>query len=241
MSKKATTIALSAFVIVESLLIFAPLVILGAAIGWPDSLDFPVARVLPLIAQHIGEVRLGYGIYLLYSLLWIALGASVAWLACHKEGNMGILVSLATTLGCVSAVARCIGIIRWLTASTEFSTIYPSATDMAANRGIEAAQMAVNAWGGAIGEVLGVALIASAWLVVVSIIIVTNKSLPKILGYIGFLVAIIVALPAAELFGLNLMSVSAATSAMHFWLLAVGITGLVQAFGQRSDAKLARA
>jgi hypothetical protein len=241
MSKKATTIALSALVIVESLLIFAPLVILGAAIEWPDSLDFPVAKVLPLIAEHLADVRLGYGIYLLYSLLWIAVGASVAWLASRKEGGTGILISLAAALGCVSAVARCIGIIRWLTASTEFSSVYPSATDVATNRGIEAAQMAVNAWGGAIGEVLGVALFASAWLVVVSIIIVTHKSLPKILGFVGFIVAIVVALPAGELFGLNLMSVSTSTSVMHFWLLAVGITGLVQAFGQRSDAKLARA
>ncbi len=241
MSKKATTIALSGLVIIESLLIFAPLIILGAAIEWPDSLDFPVAKVLPLIAEHLSDVRLGYGVYLLYSLLWIAVGASVAWLASRKEGGTGILVSLAVALGCVSAVARCIGIIRWLTASTEFSSVYPSASDMAANRGIEAAQMAVNAWGGAIGEILGVALFASAWLVVVSIIIVTNKSMPKILGFVGFIVAIVVALPAAELFGLNLMSVSTSTSVMHFWLLAVGITGLVQAFGQRSDTKLARA
>ena len=241
MSQKATTITLSGLVIIESLLIFPPLIILGAAIEWPDSLDFPVTKVLPLIAANLGEVRLGYGIYLLYSLLWIALGTSVAWLASRKEGGTGILVSLAAALGCVSAVARCIGIIRWLTASTEFSSFYPSATDMAANRGIEAAQMAVNAWGGAIGEILGVALFASAWLIVVSIIIVTNKSLPKILGYIGFVIAIVVALPAAELFGLNLMSVSTSTSAMHFWLLAVGITGLVQALRPPADNQMKRA
>ncbi len=228
MSNKATTLTLAWLVIIESLLIFAPLMILGAAIEWPDSLDFPVAKVLPLIAQHVGEVRLGYGIYLLYSLLWIAVGGGVAWLASRKEGATGILVSLAVALGCVSAVARCIGIIRWLTASMGFSTIYPGAGDEATNRGIEAAQMAVNAWGGAIGEVLGVALFASAWLLVVSIIIMTNKSLPKILGYIGVLVAIVVAMPAAELFGLNLISVSVSSSAMHFWLLAVGITALVQ-------------
>jgi hypothetical protein len=232
MSKKATTIALSAFVILESLLIFAPLIILGAAIEWPDSLDFAVAKVLPLIREHMGEVRLGYGIYLLYSLLWIGLGASVAWLACRNEGGTGILVSLAASLGCVSAVARSIGIIRWLTASSEFASFYPSPDDMAVNRSIEAAQTAVNAWGGAIGEVLGVALFASAWLVVVSIIIISNKSLPKILGFLGFPVAIIVALPAGELFGLDLMSVSTSTSAMHFWLLAVGIAALVSAIRQ---------
>jgi hypothetical protein len=240
MSKKLTIIALSALVIIESLLIFAPLMILGAAIEWPDSLDFPVAKVLPLIAQHLGEVRLGYGIYLLYSLLWIAVGASVAWLACRKEGGSGVFVSLAITLGCVSAVARCIGIIRWLTASTEFSSLYPSPDDIAANRGIEAAQMAVNSWGGAIGELLGVALFAAAWLIVVSIIIVTNKSLPKILGYVGFPVAIVVALPAAELFGLNIVSVSVATSTLHLWLLAVGLTTLVQAFREPKASQLVR-
>jgi hypothetical protein len=228
MSTKTNVITVSCLVIIESLLIFAPLMILGAAIEWPDSLDFPVAKVLPLIAQHMGEVRLGYGIYLLYSLLWIAVGAGVAWLASRKEGGTGILVSLAVALGCVSAVARCIGIIRWLTASMAFASTYPVEDDAATNAGIEAAQIAVNAWGGAIGELLGVALFASAWLVVVSIIIIKNTSLPKILGYLGFPVALAVALPAAELFGLNLMSVSVSSSAMHFWLLAVGITALVQ-------------
>jgi hypothetical protein len=228
MSNRTTMLGLSWLVIIESLLIFVPLMILGAAIEWPDSLDFPVAKVLPLIAGHIGEVRLGYGVYLLYSLLWIAVGGGVAWLASRKEGAAGVLVSLAVTLGCVSAVARCIGIIRWLTASMGFSAVYPDSRDEATNRGIEAAQMAVNAWGGAIGEILGVALFASAWLVVVSLIIITNKSMPKILGYTGFAVAVIVAMPAAEVFGFNLISVSVSSSAMHFWLLAAGVTGLVQ-------------
>lgn len=232
MSKKSITIALSVFVIIEALLIFAPLIILGAAIDWPDSLDLPAAKILPLVAQEIDAVRLGYGIYLLYSFLWVGLGASVAWLACRKEGGTGILVTLAIALGCVSAVARCIGIIRWLSASAEFANFYPNSSDVVTNRAIETAQTAVNAWGGSIGEVLGVALFASAWLVTVSIIIITNKSLPKFLGFIGFPVAIAVVLPAAQLFGLDLISVAGATTAMHLWLFAVGFTALVQGVTQ---------
>jgi hypothetical protein len=227
LNTRTVKLALSCFVIFQSLLIFAPLFILGAAIDWPNSLDFPPSQILPLIAKNLDQFRLGYGIYLIYSLLWIVVGAAIPWLACRKEGGVSILVMLAVTLGCISAVARSIGIIRWLTASSEFSRVYQNSGEVAVKSGIEAAQIAVNSWGGAIGEVLGVALFAAAWLIAVSMIIVTNKSLPKILGILGFPVAIIVALPSAELFGFQLMSVTASTSAMHFWLLTVGTTTYV--------------
>ncbi len=232
MSQRQITLALSIFVILQSLLIFAPLSILGAAIQWPDSLDFPASQVLPLVRDNLDQVRLGYGVYLLYSFMWLVLGAGGAWLACRKDGGNTVLLSLAAGLGCASALARCTGIIRWLTASTEYALVYPVSNDIAATRAIEVSQMAVNAWGGAIGEVLGVALFASAWLVVVSIIIVSNKSLPRILGFAGFAVAIIVALPAAELFGYELISITLASSAMHFWLLALGLIGVVQSIGR---------
>lgn len=223
MTSRLAVRAIGLLVIAEALLIFAPLIILGAAIEWPASLDFPPAMVLPMILEHLDQVRLGYGIYLLYSLLWIVVGASVAWLANGQSERPSVLVSLAISLGVASALARAIGIIRWLTASTDLAETYAAPQDPVAQRAIEIAQTAVNSWGGSIGEVLGVALLASAWLFTISLLIVTKKHLPPLLGYIGFVTAIIVALPACELFGFEGISIAMTTTAMHIWLLALGV------------------
>jgi hypothetical protein len=61
-------------------------------------------------------------------------------------------------------------------------------------------------------------------------LIVRYRSLPHWLGYGGFLVAALVALQASELFGLQLISVSASSSAMHIWLLAVGVVAILQGY-----------
>jgi Domain of unknown function (DUF4386) len=228
MSERTPTIAAGAVTLIQAFLIFAPLTILGAAIDWPASLDLSPAEALPLIASHIDDVRLGYGIYLFYSILWVITGTLVAWLAVRRERAFGPMMMLAVGLACASALARGTGIIRWLTASHELS-IANTAQGMAAGpdgAGIEAVQLAVNAWGGAVGEILGVSIFAALWLVIVSVMMITHRSLPKALGYAGFVVAIIVALPAGELFGLNLMDVATAQTSMHVWLMAVGATAI---------------
>ena len=57
------------FLIIEILLIFAPLIILGAAINWPASLDEPAGINLPLIHEQYTAMMTGYSIYLVYLLL----------------------------------------------------------------------------------------------------------------------------------------------------------------------------
>ncbi len=242
MSKNQTTIAAGALVIFESLLIFVPMIILGKAIGWPASLDFPPEKVLPLIAAQLSQVRLGYGVYLAYSLLFAIVGAAVTWLAVRKQSiGMGTMlaVNLAVGFACASALARCIGIIRWLTASTELAALNTNADANAASI-ISVSQRTLNAWGGAIGENLGVALFAACWLVVVSLLIVRQGSLPKWLGIAGFVVALVVALQAAELLGVSLISVSVSSSALHFWLLAVGIIAVRQGLRESKSPQAAR-
>ena len=60
---------LGVLLIADARLSFAPVVILGAAIGWPASLDNPAAQQLAAIAAQPGGVALGYAVYLLYSIL----------------------------------------------------------------------------------------------------------------------------------------------------------------------------
>ena len=57
------------FLIAEALLSFAPVAVLGSAIGWPASLRKPAAGQLAAIAAAPDAVALGDGLYLLYSVL----------------------------------------------------------------------------------------------------------------------------------------------------------------------------
>lgn len=232
MSTSRNLLVVGALVIAEAALLFAPLAILGAAINWPDSLDFAPSQALPLISEQLGQVRLGYGIYLVYSLAWALIGPAIAWMALGKNKQVGPLFVTAVGLICASALARSIGIIRWLTASTFLAESYGEATPEARHM-IDLIQSSVNAWGGAIGEVLGVSLFTVGWLIAVSLIILRNDGLPKVLGWAGLLVAPILASPVVELFGMK-ADIFISTLSIHLWLFATGFAMIGTAlFGRK--------
>ena len=94
---------IAAFVLLlQGFSIFAPMVVLGGAIQWPDSLDYPPAQMLPLLLEQIDAVRLGYGLYLGYSLLFLITGALTIRLAA-RPGPLGVLGLIA--LGAAAASA----------------------------------------------------------------------------------------------------------------------------------------
>jgi len=235
MSQRVSVFLAGLLVLVQAVLIFVPMVILGGAIDWPASLDFPPSKVLPLIAANLQDVRLGYGVYLIYSVMWAVMGTVIAWLAVRRAGTFGPALMLAVGLASASALARAIGIIRWLTASTALADAH---TAPGADRpAIEAVQLAVNAWGGAIGENLGVALFAGAWTLVMALLILRHGGLPRWLGFAAIPVGVIVMLPALEMFGISLVSVVISTSVMHVWLLLVGGSAVWQALREREVAQ----
>ena len=235
MSQRVSVFLAGLLVLVQAVLIFVPMVILGGAIDWPASLDFPPSKVLPLIAANLQDVRLGYGVYLIYSVMWAVMGTVIAWLAVRRAGTFGPALMLAVGLASVSALARAIGIIRWLTASTALADAH--AAPGADRPAIEAVQLAVNAWGGAIGENLGVALFAGAWTLVMALLILRHGGLPRWLGFAAIPVGVIVMLPALEMFGISLVSVVISTSVMHVWLLLVGGSAVWQALREREVAQ----
>lgn len=231
MSQRVSVFLVGLLVLGQAFLIFVPMVVLGGAIDWPASLDFPPAQVLPLIAANLQDVRLGYGVYLVYSVMWAVMGTAIAWLAVRPLGTFGSALTLAVGLAIASALARAIGIIRWLTASSALADAY--AAPGADRPAIEAVQLAVNAWGGAIGENLGVAIFAGAWTLVMAVLILRHRGLPRWLGLSAVPVGVIVMLPALEMFGISLVGVVISTSVMHMWLMLVGATALWQALRKR--------
>jgi hypothetical protein len=217
--------------------IFAPMAVLGGAIQWPDSLDYPPARMLPLLLEEIDAVRLGYGLYLGYSLLVLVTGALTVRLA-SRPGPLGVLGLVALGAAAVSALARAIGIIRWLTGSTALAQAY-SAPGLSADArtAIEAMQGAINSWGGAIGEALGVAAFAAIWAISASLLILRDRQLPAWTGLSGLAAGVLVAFPGLELFGITPpVSIVLSTTGIQLWFMALGALFLWR--GLRSPSRM---
>jgi hypothetical protein len=210
--------------VVESLLIFIPLVVLGNAINWPQSLGDPADKMLPLLVQNAGAVRFGYLTYLAYSVLFCVVALLVTRVLKEEETDSTWL-RIASGFGVASTVARCLGIIRWLVAMPALALLYTNpSTSPQIRDAIAVVYRALNDYAGSVGEVLGVSLFAALWLTIVSVKILQTKILPKWLGFLGLASATLLSFQLAELFGVDLGAfISVSVSVLHLWFLAVGI------------------
>lgn len=223
------TRAAGALLVIESLILFVPVAILGSAINWPASLSEPPAVILPLIQQQANAVRLGYLVYLAFSVLFWPVALLTARSVAGSD-TLSPLLRVAAGFGIASAVARTLGIIRWLVAMPALALLYtdPGATD-ATRAMVEVVYQALNAYAGSIGEVLGVSLFAALWLGAVAIAILRSGTLPRWLGALGLLAAVTLLGGLVELFGIDLGAlITVTTSLVQLWMLAAGLVLLTR-------------
>ncbi len=210
--------------LIEALLLFAPMAILGSAINWPASLSEPASVVLPAIFAEAGAVRLGYTIYLLYSVLFWPLAYLTARVVAGG-GELGPLLRIAVGFAALSTLARCLGIIRWLVVMPALATMYVDPS-----LGVQTREMitvvydALNLYGGSIGEVLGVNLFAALWLVLVAVAILRSTALPRWLGLFGLVAAGMLFAAMIEMFGVDIGGlITVTTAGIQLWFLAAGV------------------
>lgn len=220
----------SALLFFQAFFIFAPMAVLGGAIDWPASLDFPAEQVLPLIHAEEPAVQLGYGLYLAWSLAFAGSAALIVRLA-SGDRPLDALAVLAIGLGVASALARAIGIVRWLSGSSALADAYAAAPDSSMERvAIETTQTALNAYGGTIGEDLGVGMFAAMWLACVGALILKGRGLPSWLGWLAFPTAAVSGVPSLALVGITSpIDVVVATTSMLLWIAAVAVVVLARA------------
>lgn len=209
---------LATLLVVDALLSFAPVAILGAAIGWPASLDLPSAEQLARIAAAPGAVMAGYGLYLLYSIL---VAPVMIGLAARAFGGLGSpLAASVAAFGALSALARAVGILRWLTVMPALAAAH-AAGDAATRAQVQLVFDAINAYGGGIGEVLGVSLFMALALGTLSVGALRRGAMPTWLASFGLVVAVMLGALSAPMFGApEVMPVAAAVSALSAWMLA---------------------
>jgi hypothetical protein len=208
------------FLFVVALLAFAPVAILGPAIGWPASLRNSAATQLAAIAANAGAVTLGYGVYALYSLAITPVAVIVAW---RVTGLRGPWAALIVSIGTLSTIARLIGILRWLTVMPVLAKnhITGDATTQATTEQIFSA---INAYGGGIGELLGVALFGGLWLLLAMVAALRTAQLPMWLSVFGLISAftqLMLFLPALGL--QSPVPVAAVVTLFVVWLIAFAI------------------
>ncbi|MEU4804228.1 DUF4386 family protein [Actinosynnema sp. NPDC023587] len=212
--RRATALLL----LVEGLLLFAPAVVLGAAVGWPASLGEPAATVLPQVAENEVALRFGYVLYLAYSALFlpVALWATATFAPGRQDSRV---VRLGLAFAALSTAARCIGIVRWLTTMPDLAHDWQAGVHRDA---IEVQYDALNSFAGGVGELLGVSLFAAGWLLCLAKV----ADIPVWLKGFTVLTAAALALPLVELLGVDagaLISVGSGTVQLWFLVAAVHV------------------
>jgi Domain of unknown function (DUF4386) len=212
---------LGALLIIEACLAFAPLAILAPAIGWPASLGNPAREQLLAIAAKADAVRLGYSVYLLYSILIAPLMIALCVRVLRPSMRTYALIVIA--FAAISAFARSIGILRWLTVMPDLASQYSKA-DAVTQTQTEIVFRALNNYGGAIGEVLGVSVFMAIALFALCCGALRSRGMPSWLAWSGIVCALLLAALALPTFGLPaIMPIAVAVTALSVWMLIAGV------------------
>lgn len=207
--------------ILEGLLIFVPTIILGAAINWPQSLDQPASVNLPLILAQSGAVNAGYFAYLIYSILFFVVILLLARMVAGGETFNSVLKA-AVGLAALSALARSIGIVRWLSAMPILARLYTEGSPET-QATVAVVYDAINAYGGTIGEALGVGLFAGLAMFALVIAMWRTPTMPKWLTLFALIAAVAVTLQTLALFGVDMGAlITVLVAVLQFWFLAAG-------------------
>lgn len=217
--------ATALLLVLEVILQTVALVVLGAAIDWPASLDEPAGVNLPLITERRGAVILGYGSYLLYSILILPLALLLYRVLADRGTQASPLLAIAAGFGAVSALARSLGIVRWLFMMPVLAEIYldPNASG-ATREAVSVTYEAFNAYAGGVGEILGVGLFGAALFGLFSVALVRSARFPSWIGYAGLVVAALLSAGVLEVFGIDVGPfLAVSVSALQLWMLALAV------------------
>ncbi|MBI1298851.1 DUF4386 family protein [bacterium] len=221
MNKKTLYLSTGILLLVEAFLIFVPTIILGGAIDWPNNLDLPASVNLPLVISESTAVRSGYFVYLIYSVLFWPVALLTARVVAGSD-QLPPLLRIAAGFGVISALARTIGIVRWLSAMPVLATLYVDGTPET-QAVVSVVYDAVNAYGGTIGEALGVGLFAGMWMLLIAVAMLRSTEFPRWLGLFGLMAALAVTLQSTEMLGADLGGlIVVLVAVLHLWLMAAG-------------------
>lgn len=209
----------------EALLLFIPLGVLGAAINWPESLDEPASVNLPKILEEETPVKVGYFIYMVYSVLIAPLGITLSHVIGGSKNRHNVLLKIANGLAVASAILRVLGIIRWLVPMYSLARVYtdPNSSEEL-RQSIEVMYDMLNDYAGSVGEILGVGFFASLWVLMTSIVIIRDGGMPKWVGYFGLVAAMLLGILLLAIADVELgILLTLNVAVLHVWWLLIAL------------------
>ena len=159
--------------------------VLSSTFNWPDVLREPAGEVLPaFVVGGPSLVWTWFATAWTYAVLVVPILLLPAVLG--RRGDPALRV--ATFAGATSVVLSLIGFLRWVFVVPPLAQSYTSGDDTT-RAAVDAAWTAQHQFGGALlGEHLG-QLLALAWSVTLSVIILRTRVLPRWLGATGLVVS----------------------------------------------------
>jgi hypothetical protein len=159
--------------------------VLSATFDWPDVLREPAGVVLPAFAAGgTSLVWTWFATAWTYGLLAVPILLLPSVLGRRDDAVMRV----ATAAGAASVLLSLIGFLRWVFVVPPLARAY-LAGDGTTRAAVEAAWTAQHQFGGALlGEHLG-QLLAICWSVLVSVVLLRDRLLPRWLGVAGLVVS----------------------------------------------------
>ena len=123
----------------------------------------------------------------------------------------------------LSALARSIGILRWLTAMPVMAQQH-AAADPAGRQVLETIFTTITTYGGGIGELLGVSLFMALSLGLAMVAAWTGKTLPRWLAAFGMASALLLFALFLPTIGISIqVPIAVAATALAVWMMVAGI------------------
>jgi hypothetical protein len=204
--------------------------ILSATFDWPDILREPASVVLPAFsAGGDGLIWTWFATAWTYAILAVPLLLLPRVLGRSDDA----VLRVATVVGAASVAFSLIGFLRWVFVVPSLARSYDGGS-AATKAAVEAAWLAQHQFGGAlIGEHLG-EILAIAWSVTVSVVVLRSGVLPRWLGVAGLVTSVLYLLnqgdvmstaipgfPVIDLAGL------VGSSAWGLWVAVLGVVLVV--------------
>lgn len=229
-----------ALFLVSSLAFAGAATVLSSTFDWPDILRQPPDVVLPaFLSGGTSLVWTWFAVAWTYALLAIPILLLPAALGRRDDAALGV----ATILGAASVVLSLIGFLRWVFVVPPLARSYSegNATTRAA---LDAAWTAQHQFGGALlGEHLG-QLLAIAWSLTLSVLILRHRFLPRWLGFAGLAVSLLYLLNQGDVLTTAIPGFPVwdpagllGSTGWGLWVAALGVTLLVRPYHgpRRSD------
>jgi hypothetical protein len=203
--------------------------VLSSTFDWPDILREPPQVVLPAFVDGgTSQVWTWFAVAWTYAILLVPILLLPAALGRRDDP----VLRAATFVGAASVLLALIGFLRWVFVVPALAGSY-TAGDPTTQAAVAAAWMAQHQFGGALlGEHLG-QLLAIAWSITISVIILRSRVLPRWVGWAGLVASALyvfnqgdilaTAVPGFPVFDL---AGFIGSSLWAIWLIALGVAVL---------------